>query len=1081
MQEFIQFYKAFLSNREIKEFDGRILCRYQMSDQEFVQLEGLLQKVNLSDQKNIKTIIAPLLVLYTSESWRRNFTGAHWSWTVVLQSLNQGNLNNLRYKYLEKGFSFLKRDLRITETGIRYLGSIAIESGIPVHILQNQNNGLKSVIESVYKKLENSVSNINPIDLVKNIAGNRLPETYHNDRFFLLILDFSSSLLALNRKYSLENHQNPMSFLNQTHPEWKDELPIVLTGENESFFNTLLSDVAEITRTIQNKLKVNYFLKSNNDIYSLHYNVKLKSGIYSHEVLGINTEQFSLLPNRFILAKNQGDSIVHLGYFDKVGNGQKFRIENLSGNTLAVSFIEDVDYFLTDFEDNLKVNLNLNVIDFKNNVAPLVFVPDNESLKLKAVGSSKFKECTYKVIIPKESVIGSGDVLKFNDENHQLFEVNKNVCITNQDECKFEISFSETSDCNRFEWYRTTDAIGFYENENKLIFIGCPDLLKYNNKGSFLRRYNSNDLEVYINKKWSSIDNHFCGRVKVRLIVNGITEFSSWVNLLPENFAFNYKQSSKKIVLENLSTNVDIEVENKDFKITSNTLSYQENDKGFTKLRLKSHVLDKPVAIKLPLPVPETYFSKQGEVLDKNSNISINQLKGIKLCWLNLSNRKVKRTISIVLHARNIRVYKKYFVSPFCSRDVSLISLRDELVSMFAVDNLSDTIINVRSDDQIINVKKYQSAPYFNQEVKSYKFPVNNRKVQAFRLDQDFKESGVIDIKVDEEGYLETEPIEGLWFLYSPDESENYFRPVALYKKFQAVDFDENTDFSDWDFKDISKIHNKEDGQKGYEIRRKAIKQRLKKVAYDFSHPEWENNLIPLSEYFKNTDMTLSSLELWKHGEHSDAVKASMFFFLDQDFIYQMSNEFSIVWRRIAISKWQKSFNAFKSYYTQIFGDNKNLITTIIDQKLQLLENFELEGVKSILLGQTEEVSSPLLLAILPNELNALRLRHVDQNWFDSINNRVSGWFRQCQLNTELDSALLNLLNAGNQFEYSIKYFPVVLAYASVYRVNLEDLETATVKYEVLKIREFDLDWYKQSYSIFQAYFYTQQQNNGAN
>ena len=38
MKELVQFYKTFLSDRQLDQFDGRILCRYQMSNKEFLIL-----------------------------------------------------------------------------------------------------------------------------------------------------------------------------------------------------------------------------------------------------------------------------------------------------------------------------------------------------------------------------------------------------------------------------------------------------------------------------------------------------------------------------------------------------------------------------------------------------------------------------------------------------------------------------------------------------------------------------------------------------------------------------------------------------------------------------------------------------------------------------------------------------------------------------------------------------------------------------------------------------------------------------------------------------------------------------------
>ncbi len=1081
MQELVQYYKEFLKSRNLEKFDGRILCRYQMTEEEFLRLENLLKSVNLGNTDKVKTIIAPLFVLYASESWRRNFSGNLWTWTTVLTNLGQGDLANIRHKYVEKGFRFLQRELRITHNQTRFLGSIAIESGIPVQILENQGNNLRSVIEEVFKSLEDAITNLNPIDLVQEIAKRKLPNTYHNDSFFLLLYDFASALQKLSRKYHLDEQQNPMEYLDQNHPHWNNELPIVVNQQNSTFFNVLLSDVAEITRTINNKLKINYFLRTTNEVNALYFNISLKSGVYSPEVLGITESEFNQLPNRFVLMKNQGESSSHLGYFDKVGNGEKFRVENLSNHNVPVSFHDDTFYYLSDFENDVKIDLNLNVIDFKNNDAPLLFLNEHNKWKLKAVGSSKIKESTYRVLTSTDSVITNGNHLPFNLSTYKLLEFTQETSITNNDGSIFYTKFSQTQDCNRFDWLRINRSLKFAENENKSVFIGFPHLLKYNSHGQFLGRYDTNELQVFLDENWIPINDapRICGRVKIRLCIDGITEFSSWINSLPKDFEFIIQQGRKTIVLNNLPPKTSIILENQHFEINDHMLLYTGNSKQaeFTKLLLKSEVVNKPIVITMPLPIQGSFFTKQGVLLENRAELTMNQLKGVRLSLFNLEDKQVHKSVLINLQNSNKLIQKTYLLAPYSSKEIPLLNLKNELVSLFSMENSQDSEIAIESDNQFLVLKKYNSKPIFSQEANTYKFPENNSKVNIFRLDQDFSVQQVQELSINSETQqLEKEPDEGLYFVFSPDESENYFRPIALIKNVVSVDFDDDTDFSDWNFSQIAKVNDSNDFKRGYQLRRKAIKQRLKSIAHDFSHDEWKNNLIPLSEYFKQSSLTLSSLDLFKHAASSDTVLASLFFHLDNDFIHQFSNEFSVVWRKIAISKWQKSFEAYKQYFTHLLGDNQLLVDSVISQKIELLDAFDLGNVKAILSQELQIISVDILKIMLPGLLNDLRLRHVDNNWYNQTKKEVSSWFVQCNLPMKLDTELLELLNRGHQFEYCIKFFPIVLAYASVHNINLNNLEDANLKYEVLKMRAFDPEWYNTIYDYFQSYFYAQEQ-----
>jgi hypothetical protein len=159
-----------------------------------------------------------------------------------------------------------------------------------------------------------------------------------------------------------------------------------------------------------------------------------------------------------------------------------------------------------------------------------------------------------------------------------------------------------------------------------------------------------------------------------------------------------------------------------------------------------------------------------------------------------------------------------------------------------------------------------------------------------------------------------------------------------------------------------------------------------------------------------------------------------------------------------------------------MLGNNALLIESLINQKIELLEAFDLKNVKSILNNENVVINGAILNAWLPDELNSLRIRHANNTWYNEINENIATWFKQCNLQDNIDQSLLDILNYGNRFEYSIKYFPIVLAYASVHNINLDNLENPILKYEVLKIRAFDPEWYNTIYDWFQSYFYAQQQ-----
>ena len=139
--------------------------------------------------------------------------------------------------------------------------------------------------------------------------------------------------------------------------------------------------------------------------------------------------------------------------------------------------------------------------------------------------------------------------------------------------------------------------------------------------------------------------------------------------------------------------NSSITVENKNFEINDNTLTYSKNIPGYT---------------------------KQSELLDNKSSLSINQLKGLRLCIFNLSNRDANKTVQIKLQKSGITSSKRYLIEAYGSKEISLLNLQDELVRLFSIENSPDSIITLESDNQSLAIRKYSSTPYFCDDNKVY-------------------------------------------------------------------------------------------------------------------------------------------------------------------------------------------------------------------------------------------------------------------------------------------------------------------------------------------------------------------------
>lgn len=230
LREFLE-----IDNRKDLKSAGKPFYKYKVTDQEYNNLKLLLKDyaerirfgVGITTHENLFQIY---LVLYSAEWWRRDYTGGHWKWEPIFDSFGINNADFIsptkRNQYIENGFKFW--GLKLRKDGKRYLGTIAINGGLPISLITGSNR-VSSLLDRLMVNARFDFNDRYLIsDLIETDYKHYLPTPYRIGHIYDLIAEIISISIEITAKYELKNSKNPIYVLNRQNPVWREDFPISL-------------------------------------------------------------------------------------------------------------------------------------------------------------------------------------------------------------------------------------------------------------------------------------------------------------------------------------------------------------------------------------------------------------------------------------------------------------------------------------------------------------------------------------------------------------------------------------------------------------------------------------------------------------------------------------------------------------------------------------------------------------------------------------------------------------------------------------------------------------------------------------
>jgi len=206
----------FLSRHGVPHSDGRPLYQYRVTDEEF---ESLKQTMKFSSEFGLSLVSKKLprwdaaFVIYAAEWWRRKYDGSSWSWKKVFTSFDADyhELNAFtRNLVVETGLRYWGRKVRVLNGQSRYLGSVAIEGGLPLNQLTGSGGWLDRILKaSIAKYIRLQSSGVSASMIVSEYVD-YFPKTYRNEQIYSILGDMVQNVAEIKREYQLEQMENPV-------------------------------------------------------------------------------------------------------------------------------------------------------------------------------------------------------------------------------------------------------------------------------------------------------------------------------------------------------------------------------------------------------------------------------------------------------------------------------------------------------------------------------------------------------------------------------------------------------------------------------------------------------------------------------------------------------------------------------------------------------------------------------------------------------------------------------------------------------------------------------------------------------
>lgn len=1101
------FLTNFFQSRQLENANGSALFRYKIKEFEFSKLGEILR---LQRRYNdIETCAC--FVLFASEQWRRSYNGGYWNWDLILRPINAISLSPKdRYTITIKGLRYWKRDLFSRENQrCEYLGTIYREAGIPSQVLSDR-GVLTNIIIAAYKEMTSVlITERSPIDIIANYADRFiLADALKTPVTYSLLNDTVDALRKFKTEYKFDHVVDPVQFLNEHHPKWKDEFPFKVEDVAENFIKGIFSGIREIQSVVTNHVQLQRVL--NIDKGNLETVVNCNKGFRSVTQLGISDIDFQDLSKRckLVLESESGrKELTELYKTSKDGENGFLFSDNLTNYSLGYEAHRiKWELKIKCEQTGVSVALAINGSEKIDEWEPWVFIfRENKWILKTSSGSARISDLEAIIAVMAEATVECSNIVLIGSfgRERKILRIYSDAIINYEGDI-YKIKFSQHETSFSFELRKDFSIwqIPFYEKANANIFVGRPIIYKVNSETGIGYRYQSK-LKYKRNAadQWTNLENDVSGNLRVALLGEGDEiVYSKRLQILPRDFSISHNDTALKVHI-NHQFNISIynqegleDLAVNECKIHDTAREFAFSNASTSEFVLLKIYLDSNDLIEIKTPIPSggvRLFNKNNKQHENNATLYIHDLYGHHFLFSNCSPKACNHSLILQeLNTFNSLTRRQISLKAYEFAEKPLMDFKVLFQKLLYGANSLDATVRIDfGNNQRVNIKQYScnlSADLLTGIISTNKqsFEPEKIEIRALRLDQKIYQQQALEIcNYSDEGFsIPSELYEGIWFVYPALKSKEQFRPFVIFAQKHSAEVEEETDIDEC-YK--ASLFSKQQ-------RIVALGELFDKVGLQPQNQMW----MELDAIYQQTNhLPLSSLDHWKALSKSHIGMAGVFFNMLNaiEVAERIYSELGFFWFSLNITKWLDASTAFYNFFSQLplnhelsdglFAEKCEQIDSILQLKsianIIALEIRNLQSEELAFLISNREMAFSMLKAFFQEEINGdgeslgLRQRVIDSSrWPELDTGIINRILRSLPMN------LKELIPDGiSGFMNSVIFLPLAIGHnvVEVDFLQKQGFSFESNAIELKKIIEFDEKWFY--FALNQAILVTYVQN----
>ncbi|MDD5461397.1 MAG: STY4851/ECs_5259 family protein [Methylococcales bacterium] len=1101
--------KQFLASRRTLAPNGNPLYRYRLNDSEFETLKTTLKTSALFSVANIAEVSGwnAAFVIYAAEWWRREYDGSSWSWEKVFSSFGadaKALTTARRGLIVDSGLRYWRLKVRVINGRSLFLGSIAIEGGLPLNQLNKSSGWLGRVFKQVipkYTRLQHT--GIHADALIGEC--DYIPKTYQNDQIHAILGDMVQTVVELKQKYQLHEHNNPLSYLDQQAPSWRDRFPLPIEMK---VGQKLLSDMITIAAKTDDTMSLPFRgIRHVHDDGFLQLQLEFAGFIVLEKLKLPET----IPPRLDIELTSSAGAIRSLGVALKTTYQQKSAIKMprspgiIKGDQAAHGYTIRFKHL-----SSLIFEAPLTGGEELDNEVPWTFAQQNDDWVLESVASVSTRAKQVRIIYPAQLICLENNTIRqiASVADKKLLEASGIIQLTDHKNSSFIIKTAQEHSADNY--YLRGQTLEFASTP-KEVYRGLPSLTCVNNETEKRTGIPVTKLVARpVNAKgsWQSLLQVQQGIYEIRLHDNqGNIKFRKKCALLPEQFAVRFKPSADSlngtIYLDNTghatvlckpSVKHSIKYEADGYRIE---LYADNTPPSHVNLTLCWPGMTDMLTLTVPFPV------RGGQIIDadghkhsSNQPLFLDQLHGFRLRLFNeYPDRNRHLQIDFNLEDDSLNGARDLYFRDEIERkgaviELPIIDYQEWINALLAISRNLDSharLIIYENGTELLRIKisRYQFALERQPSLGCVALKDNDHaslsydnltKIQlmAMRLSQPEQEH--IKLETQFSGQTETgcwlfypeKRAAGSWLIYPSVTSSVCLRPILWHvgEVPEASPFDEH---------EISTLHSAiKIAEK--QSRQLAIKGVFERMWTDFEHSGWSY----LRHLWKQcAHLPLASFDVWSIAVTDTKLLVAMVLQMDESFTRKFSEELPVFWELIPLNDWLAIFKNYSNYLKQAMGDEADVITilesrikrisylcTSMDVVVRILKQ-SLCGIADQVLGFMKQSVQDWVINEIKTAQQELDRRQADSKWLEVLKPELITHWKQMDKSQQQWLKLENI----SDHHHAVVILPVLLA---AYCANTNTPENwigdTAVIFKLKRLKAFDEDWFNEVFNIALAY-----------